>query len=86
MREDKAIVEPHLQWNEQTPAVRLVIDQDRARALGLTPQEVAGRLQMLVSGVTITSLRDGIDRVDVVARAAPARARRSGAARGYGDR
>ncbi|HEY8063676.1 MAG TPA: efflux RND transporter permease subunit [Methylosinus sp.] len=72
MREDKAIVEPHLQWNEQTPAVRLVIDQDRARALGLTPQEVAGRLQMLVSGVTITSLRDGIDRVDVVARATPA--------------
>ncbi|WP_018264402.1 efflux RND transporter permease subunit [Methylosinus sp. LW4] len=71
MREDKAVVEPHLQWNEQTPAVRLVIDQDRARVMGLTPQEVANRLQMMVSGVTITSLRDGIDRVDVVARATP---------------
>ncbi|MBG0810687.1 efflux RND transporter permease subunit [Methylosinus sp. H3A] len=72
MREDKAVVEPHLQWNEQTPAVRLVIDQDRARTMGLTPQEVAARLQMMISGVTITSLRDGIDRVDVVARAIPA--------------
>ena len=34
------------------------------------------RLQMLISGVTVTSLRDGIDRVDVVARAM---ARRSAA-------
>ncbi|WP_159726121.1 efflux RND transporter permease subunit [Methylosinus sp. Ce-a6] len=72
MREDKAVVEPHLQWNEQTPSVRLVIDQDRARTMGLTPQEVATRLQMMISGLTITSLREGIDRVDVVARAIPA--------------
>jgi multidrug efflux pump len=72
MRDDKAIVDPHLDWNEQTPVVRLVIDQDRARMLGLTPQEVASRLQMMISGVTVTSLRDGIDRVDVVARAVAA--------------
>lgn len=71
MRQDEAIVEPHLEWNEQTPVVRLVIDQDRARMLGLTPQEVSGRLQMMISGLTVTSLRDGIDRVDVVARAVP---------------
>ncbi|MBY6241380.1 efflux RND transporter permease subunit [Methylosinus sp. Sm6] len=69
MREDEAIVEPHLQWNERAPAVRLVIDQDRARLMGLTPQDVASRLQMMISGVTVTSLRDGIDRVDVIARA-----------------
>ncbi|PWB82439.1 MAG: multidrug transporter AcrB [Methylocystaceae bacterium] len=71
MRGDEAVIEPHLEWNEQTPVVRLVIDQDRARMLGLTPQEVASRLQMMISGVTVTSLRDGIDRVDVVARAVP---------------
>lgn len=69
MRADAAVVEPHLQWNERAPSVRLVVDQDRARQMGLTPQEVATRLQMLISGVTVTSLRDGIDRVDVVARA-----------------
>jgi multidrug efflux pump len=71
MRTDDGIVDPHLNWNEQTPSVRLVIDQDRARMLGLTPQEVAGRLRMLISGVTVTTLRDGIDQVDVVARAVP---------------
>lgn len=69
MRADEAIVEPHLQWNEMAPSVRLVIDQDRARLMGLTPQDVANRLQMMISGLTVTSLRDGIDRVDVVARA-----------------
>jgi multidrug efflux pump subunit AcrB len=69
MRADEAIVEPHLQWNEMAPSVRLVVDQDRARLMGLTPQDVSNRLQMMISGVTVTSLRDGIDRVDVVARA-----------------
>jgi multidrug efflux pump subunit AcrB len=72
MRKDEAIVDPHLDWNEQTPSVKLVIDQDRARLMGLTPQEVAARLHMLISGVTVTSVRDGIDRVDVVARAVAA--------------
>jgi multidrug efflux pump len=71
MRSDEGIVDPHLNWNEQTPSVRLVIDQDRARMLGLTPQEVASRLRMMISGITVTTLRDGIDQVDVVARAAP---------------
>ena len=69
MRGDPAMVEPQLDWNELTPSVRLVLDQDRVRALGLTPQEVAKALQILVSGVTVTTVRDGIDKVDVVARA-----------------
>ena len=41
--------DPHLQWNEMTPAIRLVVDQDRARALGLAPQDIAETLQTLVS-------------------------------------
>jgi len=71
MRADEGAEDPHLNWNEQTPSVRLVIDQDRARLLGLTPQDVANRLRMMISGVTVATLRDGIDQIDVVARAAP---------------
>jgi multidrug efflux pump len=48
-----------------------VIDQDRARLLGVTPQEVSNRVRMAISGVTVTTLRDGIDQIDVVARAVP---------------
>ncbi len=69
MRRNKNIVDPHLDWNEQAPAIRLEIDQERARALGLTPQDVAQTLQTLLSGYPITTVRDGVNKVDVVARA-----------------
>ncbi len=55
MRGDEGVDDPHLNWNEQTPRVRLVIDQDRARLLGLTPQDVSSRLRLAISGVTITT-------------------------------
>jgi multidrug efflux pump subunit AcrB len=71
MQKDEGVEDAHLNWNEQTPSVRLVIDQDRARVLGLTPQDVANRLRMIISGVTVATLRDGIDQIDVVARATP---------------
>ncbi len=70
MRSDEAIIDPNLNWNEQSPSVKLVIDQDRATLLGLTPLDIATRLKMLLSGVTVTTLRDGVDQVDVIARAA----------------
>ena len=63
--------DPHLQWNEMAPAIRLVVDQDRARALGLAPQDIAETLQTLVSGLPVTEMRDGTDLVQVVARAVP---------------
>lgn len=69
MRADPGTRDPNLDWNEQTPSVRLVLDQDRVRAMGLTPQDVASSLQMLVSGVPVTTVRDGTEKIDVVARA-----------------
>jgi multidrug efflux pump subunit AcrB len=50
---------------------RLEVDQDRARALGLTPQDVAQILQTLLSGYTVTQYREGIESIDVGARAVP---------------
>jgi len=71
MRENPKTVDVNLDWNEQAKAVRLVVDQDRARVLGLTPQDISETLQVLLSGVTVTQIRDGIELVDVVARAVP---------------
>jgi multidrug efflux pump subunit AcrB len=71
MRANKNMVDPQLDWNEQTPSLRLVVDQDRARALGLTPQELSQSLAMLISGASVTNVRDGIEKVGVVARAVP---------------
>ena len=53
------------------PSITLEVDQARARALGLTPQDVAQTLQTLIGGVTVTTIRDREEKVDVVARAVP---------------
>ena len=72
MLTDPRVVDPNLQWNEREPSLRLAVDQDRARALGLTPQDVAQTLELLVNGATITTIRDGIEKIAVVARASSA--------------
>jgi len=69
MATNRKIIDPHLNWGEQVKSIRLEVDQDRARAIGLTPQEVAQNLQTLLSGFTITQYREGIEHIDVVARA-----------------
>ena len=71
MAANRKIIDPHLDWSEQVKSIRLEVDQDRARALGLTPQDVAQTLQTLLSGLTVTQYREGIEHIDVVARAVP---------------
>jgi multidrug efflux pump len=71
MAENPDIIDPHLNWNEQVKSIRLEVDQDRARALGLTPQDVSQMLQTLLSGYVVTQHREGIEHIDVVARAVP---------------
>lgn len=62
----------NLDWNEQAKAVRLNVDQDRLRALGLTPQAVGQTLATLLTGFEVTAIRDGIEQVGVVVRAVDA--------------
>src|SRR5689334_4503956 len=71
MAANPKVIDPHLDWNEQVKSIRLEVDQDRARALGLTPQDVAQTLQTLLSGLAITQYREGIEHIDVIARAVP---------------
>jgi multidrug efflux pump subunit AcrB len=71
VRQNPNVKDPQLDWNEQSPYLKLVVDQDRARAMGLTPQDVSQALSMLISGVPVTTVRDGIEKVEVVARAVP---------------
>src|SRR4029077_10792694 len=46
MRENPNVKDVQLDWNEQSPYLKLVVDQDRARAMGLTPQDVSQALAM----------------------------------------
>ena len=56
-------------WMEPARTVRIRVDQDQARLLGLSSQDLAQSLNTVVSGVTATELRSGIHLVDVVVRA-----------------
>ena len=69
MKANPNVKDVQLDWNEQSPYLKLVVDQDRARAMGLTPQDVSQALAMLISGAQVTTVRDGIEKVGVVARA-----------------
>jgi multidrug efflux pump len=56
-------------WNEQVKAVRLEIDHERARQLGVNASDIAGFLNGLVNGATLTQWREGDQLIDVVLRA-----------------
>ena len=56
-------------WIEPTREVRIVINQDEARQLGLSSEALAGVLNTVVSGNAITQVRDDIYLIDVIARA-----------------
>ncbi|WP_454918581.1 efflux RND transporter permease subunit [Xanthobacter sediminis] len=71
MAADPAIIDAHLNWGEQVKSITLSVDQDRARALGTTPRDLAETLQTLLSGYTVTQYREGNLLIGVVARAVP---------------
>lgn len=61
--------EVHLDWNEMTKSVRLEIDQDKARALGVSSQELSQYLHTVLAGLSITQFRENDRLIDVVGRA-----------------
>jgi multidrug efflux pump subunit AcrB len=56
-------------WNEPSKVVRVEVDQDRARALGVSSQALSQTINAVLSGTTVTQVRDDIYLIDVVARA-----------------
>ncbi|MFY6882314.1 efflux RND transporter permease subunit [Acinetobacter baumannii] len=69
MRLHPNVRDVNFQWNERSKAIRFIIDQERARSLGISSQDISRTLQMLLSGYTVTQIREGTELIDVVARA-----------------
>ncbi|SOY42750.1 efflux RND transporter permease subunit [Cupriavidus taiwanensis] len=55
-------------WNENVKMLRLEIDQDKARALGVTTQAIARVTQTVLSGVPVGQYRDGDKLIDILMR------------------
>jgi multidrug efflux pump subunit AcrB len=74
MADDPMMRTVNTDWGERVPTLHFELDQARLRAMGLTSSDVAEQLQFLLSGVTVSQVREDIRIVDVVARSAgPAR-------------
>jgi len=57
-----------LDWNEPARVVRLLVNQDQARQLGITSEDISASLAATFTGRRITQIRDGIFLINVVAR------------------
>ncbi|QFZ81998.1 AcrB/AcrD/AcrF family protein [Variovorax paradoxus] len=57
-------------WGTRTPTLHFTLKQDRLQAVGLSSSAVAQQLQFLLSGVPVTTVREDIRTVQVVARSA----------------
>jgi multidrug efflux pump len=55
-------------WNESVKVLRLDIDQDKARALGVTSQAIAQSSRTLLSGTTVGQYREADKLIDIVLR------------------
>jgi multidrug efflux pump len=56
-------------WNEPAKSIRVIIDQDEARRLGLSGQSLSTAFNAALSGTVISEVRSGIYLVDLVGRA-----------------
>jgi multidrug efflux pump len=57
-------------WVEPARTIRIRVDQDQTRLLGLSSEQLALSLNAVLSGVTATQIRSGTYLVDVLVRAA----------------
>ena len=70
MQSHPNIRDANLEWDERAPTLRLDMDPDRLRLIGLTPRDIAQQLQFQLDGLPITELRQDIRTVEVRARGA----------------
>jgi multidrug efflux pump len=69
MASDSSARNINYNWMQPARMLRIQVDQDKARILGLSSEDLATSLNAVVTGLTATQLRSGIYLVDVLVRA-----------------
>ncbi|WP_122845217.1 efflux RND transporter permease subunit [Pseudomonas viridiflava] len=68
VRENPHVSNVHLDWEEPSKVVHLNIDQDRARALGVTTADLSAFLRNSLTGSTVSQYREDDELVDIMVR------------------
>lgn len=71
VRQSLLVRDTQLDWNEQVRSMRVHVDQDKARLLGLSTADIQGLVQTTLDGAPVTQIRRGEELIDVVVRATP---------------
>ncbi|PMQ08392.1 Nickel and cobalt resistance protein CnrA [Pseudomonas sp. AD21] len=67
-RENPHVVNVHLDWEEPSKVVYLNIDQDRARALGVSTANLAKFLQSSLTGSSVSQYREDNELIEILLR------------------
>ena len=68
VRENPHVTNVNLDWDEPSKVVRLVIDQERARVLGVSSAQVAAFLRGSLSGTNVSTYREGNEQIEILLR------------------
>jgi multidrug efflux pump len=68
VRAHPAVTNVNLDWDEPSKVVRITLDQERARALGVTSAQVAQFLRGSLSGSHISTYREGNELIEILLR------------------
>jgi multidrug efflux pump len=68
VRANPNVTNVNLDWQEPSKVVRLVVDQDRARSLGVSSAQLAGFLRNALSGGHVSYYREGKELIEVLLR------------------
>jgi multidrug efflux pump len=68
LRHDPELSNVNADWSELSKSVEIEIDQDKARLLGVSSQDIAALLNMSLNGYTVTTYREGEKSLDIILR------------------
>src|SRR5690606_8412903 len=68
VRANPHVANVNLDWDEPSKVVRLVIDQERARVMGVDSQQLARFLSASLSGQAVSVYREGNELIEVLMR------------------
>lgn len=71
VRASALVRDTQLDWNDQVRVMKVRIDQNKARLLGVSSVDIANLLQTALSGAPVSQIRRGEELIDIVVRGTP---------------
>jgi multidrug efflux pump len=68
VRENPHVVNVHLDWEEPSKVIYLNVDQDRARALGVSTANLSGFLRSSLTGASVSQFREDNELIEILLR------------------